>query len=80
MTAIQRRAGAIIAGAFRTTACPALDVELFLLPMKQQLEKALGESMLRIITSPTYTLMKKTRPNFTKKLRWKSPLERLQLR
>lgn len=36
----------IIAEAFRTTAGPALEVELFLLPMKQQMEKALGYSLL----------------------------------
>lgn len=80
LNAIQRRAGAIIAGAFRTTAGPALDVELFVLPVKQQLEKALGESLLRIITAPTYALMRNTRPAFNKTLNWKSPLERLELR
>ena len=36
LTAIQQCAGAIIARAFRTTAGPALNVELFLLPMKKQ--------------------------------------------
>ena len=54
LTAIQQRAGSIIAGAFRTTAGPALDVELFLLPMKQQLKKAAGEATVCILTSPIY--------------------------
>lgn len=80
LTAIQCRAGAIIAGAFRTTAGSALDVELFLLPMKQQLEKAIGESLLRVITAPTYTLIQAIRPAFSRTLKWRSPLERLELR
>ena len=54
LTAIQQRAGSIIAGAFRTTAGPALNVELFLLPMKQQLEKAAGDATARILTSPIH--------------------------
>ncbi len=77
LTAIQQRAGSIIAGAFQTTAGPALDVELFLLPMKQQLEKAAGDATARILTSPIYqelTEGRRLRQRRAQKL-W-SPIER----
>ena len=54
LTTIQQHAGSIIAGAFQITAGPALNVELFLLPMKQQLEKAAGDATACILTSPIY--------------------------
>ncbi len=80
LTAIQRRAGAIIAGAFRTTAGPALEVELYLLPMKQQMEKALGYSLLRLTTTSTYDIIRKPRATWNRQLRQRSSLERLQIR
>ena len=77
LTAIQRRAGAIIAGAFRTTAGPALDIELFLLPMKQQLEKAAGDATIRILTSPAHQeLMEGRRPRWRRAQKLQSPIER----
>ena len=51
LTAIQQCVGAIIAGAFQTTAGLALNVKLFLLPMKQQLEKAAEDTTTHILTS-----------------------------
>lgn len=57
MKNIQARAAKIIAGTFRSTAGSALDIELHLLPVQKQLDIALYDSMLRIITSPTYQLI-----------------------
>lgn len=77
LTGIQRRAGAIIAGAFRTTAGPALDVELNLLPMKQQLEKAAGDAIARILTSSIHhDIMTGSRPRWKKALKFWTPIER----
>lgn len=42
MAALQRRGAQVVAGAFRTTGGAELDIELHLLPMKQQMEKAIG--------------------------------------
>ena len=77
LNTIQQRAGAIIAEAFRTTAGSALDVELFLLPMKQQLEKATGDATARILTSPIHhEIMEGRRPRQRKAQKLQSPIER----
>ncbi len=47
--------------------------------IKQQLKKILRKFILHIVTALIYTLMKKIRPDFTKKLCWKSSLKCLQL-
>ena len=51
LTAIQQCAEVIIAEAFQTTAGPALNIELFLLLMKQQLKRAAGDATTCILTS-----------------------------
>lgn len=51
LTQIQYRAAKIIAGAFRSTAAPALDIETFLLPVRHLLEKRTSEACLQIYTS-----------------------------
>ena len=53
LTQIQYRAAKIIAGAFRTTVAPVLDVETYLLPAKHLLEKRTTESYLQIYTGNT---------------------------
>ncbi len=53
---------------FYITVSSALNMKLFLLLMKQQLKKTLKKFMLYIITILIYTLMKKIRSDFTKKL------------
>jgi hypothetical protein len=51
---IQRRAAQIITGAFRTMAANAVEIESYLLPLDQQMEKTSFHSALRIISSPLY--------------------------
>ena len=54
MRGLQARAARIIAGAFKSTAGSALNVELFLLLIEQQLDKVIFNSFLRIKTSFRY--------------------------
>ena len=53
---------------FHITVSSALNIKLFLFLMKQQLKKTLRKFILYIVTALIYTLMKKIRSNFTKKL------------
>jgi hypothetical protein len=62
---IQKRAAIIISGAFQATAAEALDIELYLLPMKMQLEARAKEAAVRIVTGPAIgypPAWKETRP------------------
>ena len=54
MRGLQRREAKMCAGAFRTVSGAALDVELYLLPIKHALDNALNDSLLRTITSPIF--------------------------
>ena len=51
-TKIQKRAGIIISRAYRAIAAKALNAKLFLLPMRQQLERQLNKIAIRILTGP----------------------------
>ena len=54
MNAIQRRGAKAVAGAFKSAAGAALDVELHLLPMVQRMEQLIGQALVRLASSPTY--------------------------
>lgn len=49
---VQKRAAVMMGGAFRTTAMVALNVELYLPPMKVQMERMIRETAVRIRTGP----------------------------
>lgn len=70
---MQARAARVITGAFRATSRPALDVETYLLPIKQRLEKLTCEAMLRITTTSTLETIIEGRSK--RKKRAKTPLE-----
>jgi Reverse transcriptase (RNA-dependent DNA polymerase) len=53
-TSIQKRAACLISGAFRTTTASALNVELYLLPIKHQMEQLSQETAIRIRTGPSH--------------------------
>ncbi|KAJ5159354.1 zinc knuckle domain protein [Penicillium coprophilum] len=55
---IQSKAACLISGAFKTTAREALDVELHLLPMQQQLDRLVRLTAVRIRTGPRYAVPK----------------------
>jgi hypothetical protein len=54
LSSVQLQAARIIAGAYRATSRLALDIELFLLPMRFRLEKRAHETALNIRTSLMY--------------------------
>ncbi len=53
---------------FYITVSSTLNIKFFLFLMKQQLKKTLRKFMLYIIIILIYTLMKKIKSDFTKKL------------
>ncbi|OJJ83536.1 uncharacterized protein ASPGLDRAFT_36277 [Aspergillus glaucus CBS 516.65] len=53
---VQKRAAVIMGGAFRTTAMAALNVELYLPPMKVQMERMVRETAVRIRIGPAHGL------------------------
>jgi hypothetical protein len=61
LESIQHRAARVIEGAFRATSAAALNLELFLLPTQKQLEKLVGEAVLRICSNPFYKAIRDTR-------------------
>jgi len=77
---LQAKAGRIIGGAYKATSCPALDVELHLLPIEQQIWKTSAETVSRILSSdrmPTlagFQLLRTTRSRWRKEP-YLSPLE-----
>jgi len=83
LTSVQRRAARVIAGAFRNTSGPALNVELYLMPVKQVLEKALGETLIRLRTSQVYDQIAEARQHSRAtegNFRYWSPLCKLEER
>src|SRR5204863_9580893 len=78
LTKIQKRAAALIAGAFRTTAGTALDIELFIPPVQQQLERLNGFALTRIMGSPVEPRIKESRTHQNRPCNLWSPLQRLQ--
>jgi hypothetical protein len=61
MRDIQIRAAQIISDAFRFIAEVALNVELYLFSIRQQLDMIIYDALLRLITSPTYLFIKSLR-------------------
>jgi ribonuclease HI len=57
-TTIQKRAACLISGAFRTTAAEALNVELYLLPIRLQLDQLVKATAIRIRTGPVHGIPK----------------------
>jgi ribonuclease HI len=56
---IQYRAGKIIAGAYKATSKPAIDMELYLLPARQRLKRTVGDSLLRMLCTPASYILHK---------------------
>ena len=52
LTKLQKRAAILISGAFKGISTTALDVELFLLPIKLRLQQSIEEYAIRILTRP----------------------------
>lgn len=55
---IQTRAACLISGAFRTTAAEALNIELYLLPIRYQLDQLVKATAIRIRTGPVHGIPK----------------------
>jgi ribonuclease HI len=53
---IQKRAAVLIRGAFRTAAAEALNIELYLTPMKHQIERMVREAATRVHTGPAHAI------------------------
>ena len=74
LQSIQGRALKVVTGAFKATSLPALDIEAFILPIRQKLNKLSCKSLLRIASSQLYKTIftQRPRPSKTKNI---SPLE-----
>jgi hypothetical protein len=82
LNSLQAKAARIIAGAYRSTSGPALDVELYLLPMAQQIWKKNAETVSGILSTHNITGLVEFRFFRTKRCRWRqkpylSPLEHI---
>jgi hypothetical protein len=53
---VQKRAAVLISGAFRTTAAEALNIELYLMLMKHQIEQVVCEVAIRVRTGPVHAV------------------------
>jgi hypothetical protein len=51
---LQKRAAVLISGAFKSISTAALDVELYLPPMKLRLQQSIEECAIRILTGPQW--------------------------
>jgi ribonuclease HI len=78
LTKIQKRAAILISGAFRGTAGAALDIELFLTPIKLRLQQIVEETTIRILTGPQWAcpqIAKEARKPEERKVGGWSPIE-----
>jgi ribonuclease HI len=79
LRAVQKRATAVVAGAFRTTAADALDIELDVLPIRHQLYRRGGHALLRLkLNRPYMQLLRESRYFGLRRTAFKSPLQRLE--
>jgi hypothetical protein len=53
-SSVQKRAAVLISGTFCTTAAKALNVELYLTPMKHQIKRVVREAAIRVRTGPVH--------------------------
>ncbi|KAJ6003542.1 hypothetical protein N7522_006234 [Penicillium canescens] len=51
---LQKRAAVLISGAFKSISTAAIDIELFLLPMKLRLQQSIKECAIHILTGPQW--------------------------
>jgi hypothetical protein len=51
---IQRRAAILISGAFKSTAGMALDIKLFIVPIRLQMQQIIKETAIRLRTGPVW--------------------------
>jgi len=64
LISVQRRATRMIAKIFRNTSESALNVKLYLMSVKQMLEKTFEETLIRLRTSQVYDQIAETRQHF----------------
>ena len=55
---LQKRAACLIGGAFKTSSAEALNVELYLPPIRIQMDRIAQETALRLRTGPMYAIPK----------------------
>ena len=80
---IQKRAAILISGTFKSTAGTALDLELYILPIKWHMQQIIEETAIRIRTGPEIGCPRSLlRPRSGKKLKHSgpTPLEAMQRR
>jgi hypothetical protein len=66
MRGIQTRAAQIISGAFRSIVGAVLNIELYLLSIRQQLDMIIYDALLRLIISSAYSFIKSLRVLFNR--------------
>jgi ribonuclease HI len=74
LNSLQAKTARIIAGAYRSTSGPALDVELYLLPMAQQIWKRNAETVSRFLSKHNITGLVEFRFFRTKRCQWRQKL------